>query len=37
MQNVTPPTRHSTAGRTLRNAADTRGIFAHTETFKNSF
>ena len=37
MQNVIPPRRHLTTGRTLRNAGDTGGIFARTETFKSLF
>ena len=36
MHNVIPPSKHLTTGRTLRNAADTGGIFACTETFKIS-
>ena len=37
MQNVIPPNRHLTTGRTLINSADTGGILARTATFKNSF
>ena len=37
MPNVIPPSRHLTTGRTLRNAVDTVGIFARTETFKSYF